>query len=137
MEYCASGIEASNQQRRPRVEERSGSIDRYLPPARPRAGSTRTSHPSRAITREVATSPCEQSRGRQSLAGMLVVEKNRCTRIGISYPLAPPFRGGFQSRQGQFQGQLWGQLSPRKLRGRLYLAFSRGEVAERLKAAVC
>ena len=39
--------------------------------------------------------------------------------------------------QGQFQGQSWGHCGPRNLRCRIYLAFPRGEVAERLKAAVC
>jgi hypothetical protein len=39
--------------------------------------------------------------------------------------------------QGQFQGQKWGQWVPRKSKRVVYVALSCGEVAERLKAAVC
>ena len=47
------------------------------------------------------------------------------------------FSVGSGSWQGQFQGQKRGQSAPRKSMPVVYLAFSRGEVAERLKAAVC
>ena len=48
-----------------------------------------------------------------------------------------PLGAGFERGQEQFQGQSWGQSAVRKWPCRIYLAFSRGEVAERLKAAVC
>ena len=87
--------------------------------------------------REVDASPCEQSRGHQSLAGMLVVEKNRCTRIGVSSARARRSAAVFRAGRDSIRDSYGDNLSPRKLRGRLYLVFSRGEVAERLKAAVC
>jgi hypothetical protein len=62
--------------------------------------------PNAPLTRDVDASPCEQSVVRQSLAGILVREKDRCVWIsssGRAYDAVSA--AGFESWQGQFQGQ--------------------------------
>jgi hypothetical protein len=90
------------------------------------------------LTKEVDASTCEQSHGFQSLVGIVVGEKNRCVRIGVAEaPRGAIPRAGYESWQGQFQGQFGPEQCSRNSKPVVYLAFSRGEVAERLKAAVC
>jgi hypothetical protein len=57
----------------------------------------------------VDASTSKQSVFSQSLAGIVVGDKNRCFRISDSGARAMLVRGDSQGRQGQFQGQLWGQ----------------------------
>jgi hypothetical protein len=88
-------------------------------------------------TDESVASSGEQVPCSAVVADMLGSEKNRCvflsppsSRVGVNAPDSDRW-------QGQFRGQSWGQSPSRNPRCRLYLGFFRGEVAERLKAAVC
>src|SRR6266851_72202 len=60
------------------------------------------------LTREVDASACEQTRERQSLAGMLVGENNRCLLSALRTPDRRHSEPGSGSWQGQSQGQSWG-----------------------------
>jgi hypothetical protein len=68
---------------------------------------------------------------------MLGSEKNRWLFERLVGTVSRASGAAAAGRQGQFQGQQQGQTLPRKSMLVVYLAFSRGEVAERLKAAVC
>jgi hypothetical protein len=46
------------------------------------------------VATEVDASTCEQIGARQSLAGIVVGEKNRCVRINVQDAPWVPFRGG-------------------------------------------
>ena len=74
---------------------------------------------------------------RQLLAAMLDSEKNRCVLCRGHEPTSRLFAVPLKRLKGTSSGTIVGTTSPRKPRCRIYLAFSRGEVAERLKAAVC
>jgi hypothetical protein len=68
---------------------------------------------------------------------MVVGEKNRCILVTVRTAQSPDSEPALARRQEQFQGQRWGQSAPRKSMPVVYLTFLRGEVAERLEAAVC
>jgi len=55
-------------------------------------------------------SPCEQSGAHESLAGMLVGEKNRYLRISASVARATPFRGRFCALPGTISGTTMGTI---------------------------
>jgi hypothetical protein len=79
----------------------------------------------------------EQTLAVPVFAGMHGSEKNHCLFVALHETLRRS-KGSDPNRwPKQFQGQSWGQRRSRKPRCRIYLAFSCGEVAERLKAAVC
>ena len=80
-----------------------------------------------------AEAPCSQLLGAMS-SGL----KNRRLLVDSARVICARSLNQVLGRwQGQFQGQKWGQWARRNLMPVVYLAFSRGEVAERLKAAVC
>jgi hypothetical protein len=61
------------------------------------------------VAREVDAGSCEQSGVWQSVAGIAVVEKNRCIRISAPDPWNGAVDASIQGWQGQFQGQSRGQ----------------------------
>jgi hypothetical protein len=77
-------------------------LDRALDPACVRGFNARA-------VREVDAGSCEQSGVRQSVAGIVVGEKNRCISEGAPAREKSPFGANLRGRQGQFWGQSWGQ----------------------------
>jgi hypothetical protein len=57
------------------------------------------------VAREVDAGSCKQSGVRQSVAGIVVGEKNRCIQISALARGASLFGATLQGWQGQFQGQ--------------------------------
>ena len=88
-------------------------------------------------TKNVDDASCKEVGTREGLAESLTVEKNRCILMIDPEAHSRPFRARFYDLSGQFQGQSWGQQRSCNSKRVVYLAFSHGEVAERLKAAVC
>jgi len=93
--------------------------------------------PIAAVTSERMATSGKQASLSLWVAEIFGSEKDRCLFSRSSSTLLATNGRDADRWQGPFQGQFWGQSAPRKPRGRLYLAFQRGEVAERLKAAVC
>jgi len=62
------------------------------------------------VVREVDAGSCKQSGVRQSVAGIVVDEKNRCMQSTPRHRLRRRFHDRFLRWQGQFQGQQWGQM---------------------------
>ena len=83
-----------------------GSVDRRfaVSPARVRSAASRVLNA--RVNREVDVSVGEQSGVRQSLAGMVVAEKNRCVRISAPSACAATFRGGFSELAGTISGTI-------------------------------
>ena len=54
------------------------------------------------VAREVDAGSCGESGVRQSVAGIVVVEKNRCIRIGAPGAWSVAFNAQLQGCQGQF-----------------------------------
>ena len=90
---------------------RSWRFQRPVPAGRPvRASDPRAPQGlDTRLTREVDASACEQTRERQSLAGMLVGKNNRCLLSALRTPDRRHSEPGSGSWQGQSQGQSWGQ----------------------------
>lgn len=91
------------------VPERTGLSDRCMPVACGRQTSAVARRRRPTIDRKVDDSSWGEAGPRQRLAESLTVGKNR--RILVTGPKAqsPHSELGFGTRQGQFQGQEWGQ----------------------------
>ena len=77
------------------------------------------------VAREVDAGPCEQSGVRQSVAGITVVEKNRCIRISAAGAWSVPVRRRTSGAgRDNFRDNRRDSRRARKSRSRLYLAFS-------------
>jgi len=61
------------------------------------------------VARDLDAGSCEQSGARQSVAGIIDGEKNRCLPAAARQHARRYFQQRSASRQGQFQGQKWGQ----------------------------
>ena len=152
--------------RPPTVSVRSGLLNRCLSARRAQRRESRSSnspHPAaKALIhaspvrsgghRTIRRAPPRQSRSAplsvsvtqaskrlpfRCLPGCMVQRKTVCPFVALHETLRRS-KGSDPNRwPKQFQGQSWGQRRSRKPRCRIYLAFSCGEVAERLKAAVC
>ena len=76
--------------------------------------------------------------GGQPLSGMLDAGKNRCLFCGEQRPkIAELSESDPMSDRDNFRDNLGTIGFAQVMKSVVYLAFSRGEVAERLKAAVC
>ena len=62
-------------------------------------------------TRMVNARSCDEIVARQSVADMIVSEKNRCVRISVPGSRAAPFRGGFEGLAGTISGTIWATSS--------------------------
>jgi hypothetical protein len=61
------------------------------------------------VAREVDAGSCGEGGVRQSVAGIVVVEKNAAFRLALLARGASPFNAHLQGWQGQFWGQSTGQ----------------------------